>query len=56
MKDDLRESVKKLLNVYPYNKGFNPCWNDHAYAYALNKLFGEDAVNDMIKKVKGENK
>lgn len=54
--NDLKESVKKLLNIPPYNQGFNPCWNDSYYMHQLVQKHGEENVQAMIDQVKGESK
>lgn len=54
--DELREQVKKLLGIPPYNEPSNICWNDNYFAKSLRVEYGDQAVSDMIKEVEAHGK
>ena len=55
MNNSLENTMRKILNLPPYNTGFNPCWNDHYAYYKAVEKYGKEAVLEMERKLKARN-
>lgn len=55
MKKTLEDKVRQFLGIAPYDSG-DMCCGDGIFLYYLYREYGEEKVNEMLDKLKKENK